>query len=857
VADIFDLRNIHGLSDAEVDKRLIEEGYNELPSSKPRGFLTIAFEVIREPMFLLLVASGFLYLILGELSDALMLLGFVFVVMGITIYQERRTERALEALRDLSSPRALVIRDGTQKRVPGREVVRGDTIILVEGDRIPADGVLRYSVNLSADESLLTGESVSVRKTFCEGTAPLQRPGGDDLPLVFSGSLVTMGQGVAEVLATGQKTELGKIGKALQSIKTEQTLLQKETGHAVRIFAIVGLILCGIVIVVYGLTRGNNTQSWGQGLLAGITMAMSILPEEFPVILTIFLALGAWRISRHRVLTRRMPAVETLGATTVLCTDKTGTLTLNQMEVSQLYVNGLTFDAQHHDSPTLPDAFHEILEYGILASKRDPFDPMEKALKNLGQKHLDGTEHLHEKWTLVREYPLSQKLLALSHVWQSTEDQKFIMATKGAPEAIIDLCHLDKATAEKLSQQIILMAGSGLRVLGVAKTCLPKKTQLPDEQHDFSFEFIGFIGLTDPIRPTVPAAIQECKNAGIRVIMITGDYAGTAQNIAQQIGLSKIDNVITGTELDSMSNAELADRIKHVNIFARVVPEQKLRIVNALKANNEVVAMTGDGVNDAPALKAAHIGIAMGGRGTDVARESSSIVLLDDDFSSIVKAIRMGRRIFDNIKKAISYTIAVHIPIAGLSMLPVFSNDLPLLLLPVHIVFLELIIDPTCSIVFEMESEEKNIMSRPPRDPDESLFNRRSFALSFFQGLSVFAIVLGVFWISGILGHPQDNSRRAFVFSTLVVANLCLILTNRSWTRTILSMFKEPNPALWWVIGGALTVLAIVVKVPGLSKQFHFESVSVTEYLLCLGAGIISILWFEALKVLSMKKKQK
>jgi P-type Ca2+ transporter type 2C len=855
MADIFDLRNIQGLSETEANKRLQEEGRNELPSSKPRGFFTIALDVLHEPMFLLLVAAGCLYLFLGEPSDALMLLGFVFVVMGITIYQERRTEHALEALRDLSSPRALVIRDGMQKRIAGREVARGDTIVLAEGDRVPADGVLRYSINLCTDESLLTGESVPVRKTFCEGDVTQQRPGGDGLPLVFSGSLVTNGQGVAEVLATGQKTELGKIGKALQTIKTEQTLLQKETGHAVRIFAIIGLVLCSIVIVVYGLTRGNTSQSWGQGLLAGIAMAMSILPEEFPVILTIFLALGAWRISRNHVLTRRMPAVETLGAATVLCTDKTGTLTLNQMAVRQLHVEGSTFDTKDQDTGTLPEKFHEILEYGVLASKRNPFDPMEKALMHLGQKYLADTEHLHERWSLVREYPLSQMMLALSHVWHSTEDGgKYIVATKGAPEAIADLCHMDNTKTKQLSQQVAKMANQGLRVLGVARAYLPRE-KLPEQQHDISFEFLGLIGLTDPIRPTVPAAIQECYTAGIRVIMITGDYAGTAKNIAEQIGLSNPDNIITGSELDMMSDEALAERIRKVNIFARVVPEQKLRIVNALKANNEIVAMTGDGVNDAPALKAAHIGIAMGGRGTDVARETSSIVLLDDDFSSIVKAVRMGRRIYDNIKKAICYTIAVHVPIAGLSMIPVFSRELPLLLLPVHIVFLELIIDPACSIVFEMENEEKDIMLRPPRDPKERLFNKNSFALSFLQGFIVLAISLGVFWISRIIGHPQDDSRRAFVFSTLVIANLCLILTNRSWSRTILSMFKERNPALWWVVGGALSVLVLVLNVPVLSNQFHFKSLSIEDSLLCVAAGIISILWFETVKVLRASKR--
>ena len=855
MADIFDLRDVQGLSESQADQRLQEDGYNELPSSKPRSIFAIAFEVIKEPMFLLLVTAGCLYMFLGELPDALMLLGFVFVVMGITISQERRTERALEALRDLSSPRALVIRDGHQKRIAGRQVVQGDTIILAEGDRVPADSVLRHSMNLSTDESLLTGESVPVRKISCTGDVSLQKPGGDDLAIVFSGSLVTRGQALAEVLATGSKTELGKIGKALQTIKTEDTLLQRETGHAVRIFATIGLILCGIVIVVYGLTRGNNAQSWQNGLLAGIAMAMSILPEEFPVILTIFLALGAWRISRHRVLTRKMPAVETLGAATVLCTDKTGTLTLNQMSISQLHTDGQTFDAQNQSSTKLPEAFHELLEYGILASKREAFDPMEKAFKDLGLKYLVDTEHLHERWTLLKEYPLSQNMLALSHVWHSTEDQqKYIVATKGAPEAIADLCHMDTTDTKLLSQQVTKMAEQGLRVLGVARAYLTEK-ELPDKQHDFQFEFMGLVGLTDPIRTTVPDAIQQCKTAGIRVIMITGDYPGTAKNIAQQIGLSQPDHIITGPELDTMSDETLAERIRDVNIFARVVPEQKLRIVNALKANNEIVAMTGDGVNDAPALKAAHIGIAMGQRGTDVARESSSIVLLDDDFSSIVKAVRMGRRIFDNIKKAIGYVIAVHVPIAGLSMIPVFSHDLPLLLLPVHIVFLELIIDPSCSIIFEMENEEKDIMLRKPRNPQEHLFTRNSFALNLMQGLSVLAVLLFIFWISGPSGwNYQENERRALVFSTLVISNLCLILTNRSWTRSIFSMFKEPNAALWWIVGGASIMLAVVLNVPAISELFHFNRLSPFDYIVCLSAGLFSIVWFEALKFLRFSK---
>ncbi|MDO9541629.1 MAG: cation-translocating P-type ATPase [Kiritimatiellia bacterium] len=848
MADAFDVQNITGLTEAEVLRRFNKEGYNEIPSAEKHSIFAIMLEVVREPMFLMLVACGLLYLLMGEPMDALMLLGFVFVVMGITVIQERRTERALDALRDLSSPRALVIREGRQKRIPGREVVRGDFLILTEGDRVPTDAVLRHSVNLCADESLLTGESVPVRKRAAIGPVSSEKPGGDDLPFVFSGTLITAGQGIAEVSAIGLHTELGKIGKALQNVVQEETLLQKETSHLVRNLAVAGLSLCAIVIVIYGLTRGNTVKAWEDGFLAGITMAMAILPEEFPVVLTIFLALGAWRISRNRVLTRRMPAVETLGAATVLCTDKTGTLTLNKMSVRQLSVEDMLFDTHNPDHKTLPEKFHHLLEYGVLASKRDPFDPMDKALKQLGDDYLARTEHLHQHWSLIHEYPLLPELLALSNVWQSPGGKEFLIAAKGAPEAIADLCHLAQVKKDEIAVRIAAMAKEGLRVLGVAMATFTKE-ELPENQHDFKFKFLGLVGLADPVRPTVPEAIRECETAGIRVIMITGDYPGTAQNIARQIGLPLPENYITGSELDKMSDDDLAQRIRNVNIFARVVPEQKLRIIKALKTNGEIVAMTGDGVNDAPALKAAHIGIAMGGRGTDVARESSALVLLDDDFSSIVQAIKMGRRIFDNIKKAISYILAVHVPIAGLSMIPLFFKDWPLLLLPVHIVFLELIIDPACSMIFEAENAEPNVMRRPPRNPRERLFSLRTVAISLLQGASVLGIIIGVLTLSGFLHHGEENARRTLAFITLVVANLCLILTNRSWSRTILSMFREPNSALWWVVGGATVCMSMVLYIPFLQNLFHFSNIHVYDLLFCVVAGVFSILWFELLKL--------
>ncbi len=799
-------------------------------------------------MFLLLVAGGLVYLLLGDLQEALMLLGFVFVVMGITFYQERKTERALESLRDLSSPRALVIREGQEKRIAGRDVVPGDLIVLSEGDRVPADAVLLSCTNLSADESLLTGESVSVRKV-CSESAELPgmaRPGGDDLPFVYSGSLVVQGQGVAVARATGINTEIGKIGKALQKVESEKTALQKETNLLVRNLAILGLSLCLLVVVAYGLTRGN----WLQGFLAGITTAMAVLPEEFPVVLTVFLALGAWRISQSNVLTRRVPAVETLGSATVLCVDKTGTLTMNRMKVKKVFASGQFFELDD-GRDRLPDAIHQVIEFSILASQIDPFDPMEKAFKKLGEDYLAKTEHIHMDWELVKEYPLSKELLAMSRVWRSPSGKEHVIAAKGAPEAIAELCHHDPDHQKGLSTAVQTMAQEGMRVLGVA-TASFQETNLPDGQHDFEFKFLGLIGMEDPVRQGVPEAIKECYSAGIRVVMITGDYPGTAKAIASQIGLPT-DQVITGPELERLGDQELQERVRDICIFSRVVPEQKLRLVQALKANGEVVAMTGDGVNDAPALKAANIGIAMGGRGTDVARESASLVLLDDDFSSIVKAIKLGRRIFDNIKKAMLYILAIHVPIAGISLIPVLLQW-PLVFFPVHVVLLELIIDPACSIAFEAEPEETNAMNRSPRDPNAPLFSRHALGLSLLQGLSVLVIVMAVFAVSLYRGQGEAEAR-TLTYTTLIAANVGLILANRSWSRTILETMSTPNPALWWVVGGALVFLAMAIYVPFLRELFNFAYLPFIDLAICFMAGMGCILWFEALKIFNGRNR--
>jgi len=830
-----------GLTAQQAQQKLQKEGINSLPSSKPKNFFSIALGVVKEPMFILLVACGSLYMIMGDIQEGLMLLGFVFVIMGITFFQEKKTEKALDALKDMASPRALVIRDGIETRIAGIEVVTGDIIILQEGDRVPADATILYSVNLLADESLLTGEPVPVRKSEWDESQKIIQPGGDDLPFVYSGSMIVQGNGIARVTSIGINTEIGKIGNALQGIKEEPTRLKKEMGSLVKKLSILAAVLCILVIIGYTLSRGSLVN----GFLAGITLAMAMLPEEFPVILTVFMALGAWRMSKQKVLTRNPAAIETLGSATVLCTDKTGTLTLNKMTVSSLF-NGKDFlglDTEH----TLPPEFHEIIEYGILSSQVNPFDPMEKAITSLGDTYLKGTEHLHKNWNLEKEYPLSKELLAMSRVFTLRESTEKVIATKGAPEAIFDLCHLDNTQKKHMLAAVEELAAKGLRVLGVAKATIQVQG-LPEKQHDFDFEFIGLIGLSDPIRKNVKQAVAECYKAGIRVIMITGDYPVTAMHIASEIGLNNPKECITGQDLEEMSEDDLRERIKGINVFARVIPEQKLKIVNALKKNDEIVAMTGDGVNDAPALKAANIGIAMGKKGTDVAREASSLVLMDDNFASIVGAVKMGRRIFDNLQKAFGYTFAIHVPIAGLSLLPILLGNLPIILWPVHIVFLELIIDPACSIIFEAEKEEKNVMNRPPRLINEPFFGGKKVLLSCLQGLGILLITLTIYFL-GLKYNYAATEVRAMAFTTLIISNIAIILSNRSWTANIFQIIVSPNKAVLWVVGGAIFFLALILNVPFFLDLFQFQSLSLLNLAICCIAGAASIIWFEIYKI--------
>ena len=826
-----------GLTSAEARRRLEQDGPNELPASHQRGALGVLRDVVLEPMFLLLVACGAIYLALGDRHEALMLLGFVLVVVAITYVQKRRSERSLEALRDLSSPRALVVRDGEAIRIAGRELVVDDAVLLAEGDRVPADLRLVEASNLLIDESLLTGESAPVLKLT---DRPQGGNGTDPRAQAFSGTLVTQGTGRGVVQATGERSALGRIGASLQAISTENTPVQRETKRVVTWVAVVGLILAAGLAVAWGVVRGD----WLHGLLAGLTLAMAILPEELPVVLTIFLGLGAWRLAREKVLTRSMPAVELLGATTVLCVDKTGTLTMNRMAVRRLWVAGVAHDVDGDAPAGLAHAFHPVLEYAVLASHRRAFDPMESAIAEAGQRQLAGTEHLHANWDLVDDYPLSRELLAMSRVWQSPDRKDRLVAAKGAPEAIVDLCHLAPERHEPIARQVEAMAGEGLRVLAVARAVFPSGS-LPAEQHDFDFEFIGLVGLEDPVRPDVPAAIAECRAAGIRVVMITGDHPQTALSIARQAGLVADGRYLTGPQLDSWDEAALSDRLTETDVFCRVRPEQKLRLVQALRARGEIVAMTGDGVNDAPALKAAHIGVAMGARGTDVAREAAALVLLNDDFASLVTAVRYGRRVFANLRKAIAFVVAVHLPIVGLSIVPLLLGW-PMVLMPVHILFLQLIIDPACSIVFEAEPLEAGAMRSPPRRPDARLFDGQVMLRGIVQGIGLFGFVL-LAYLQARSVSLSDETARALAFSVLIVSNLALIHVNRTWARRT-ELPRPWNSAFGWISVATCLLLAVTLLVPAIGRLFAFATPSPTLMLTGAALCVGSLLWFQAVK---------
>lgn len=820
--------NHQGLSACEVKSKLNTFGYNELISSQPKTVARIAIETIKEPMFILLIACASLYMIIGDYREGAILLSSILIIIYITFYQNRKSERALEALKQLSSPRSLVLRDGQLQRISSREIVPDDILQINEGDRISADAIMLEGSNVQVDESLLTGESTTVDKFSSEVPT--------DNNLLYSGTLVTRGKAWARVLKTGANTQFGKIGQSLGEIEQKNTHLQKELKQLIRVLFFASAFI-SIFIILFYYYRSNDIYA---SLLNGLSASMALLPEEFPVVLTIILALGAWKLSKSNVLTRKPSAIETLGSTTVLCTDKTGTITQNKMMVREVLCHSTHY--LHSEFEASKTKLSQLFKTAILATAEDSVDPMEKAIVQLSPYLSEDNFQLQT----VKEFPFNQSSLAMAKAYKSKDNTGFI-ACKGAPESVIKLCRLNEKERTEIQNSVHEMAGKGFRVLGICYSNKDYK-DLPENLNEIDFEFTGLLAFEDPVRIEVPDAVKECQQAGIKVVMITGDYPVTAANIGKQIGLDNFTKVVTGEDIQGMSDDTLKECVRQVSIFARVKPEQKLRIVEAFKSNKEIVAMTGDGVNDAPALKAADIGIAMGMKGTDVAREAASLVLLDDNFASIVHAIRSGRRIYDNLQKAMSYIMAIHIPIIGLTLLPAILNLDYLLLMPIHIVFMELIIDPVCSLAFESEQEEKGIMQRPPRNPDKKFFGWSKIIFSVMEGCLLLTCVMIVFYIN-FNGQLNTNELRALVFATLIVGNIVLILSSLSKTRSIWDVLKEKNITLVLILTLAVLILAISLLVPPVRQIFYFEFPGTTKILINLLATLPLFIVLELIKV--------
>lgn len=825
---------LQGLNSFQAMASLKKHGFNELPTSPQKNIFKIATEIIMEPMFLLLLACGLIYIVIGDYREGIILLSATLLIIFITFYQYQKTERALEKLKNLSSPRALVLRNGVQIRIAGREVVPEDLLILNEGDRIAADAKLIKAYNMYVDESLLTGESNAVKKSSQI----------DAEALVYSGTLVIRGNAIAKVYATGVNTSFGKIGSTLRAITEADTPLQFEMKLLIKKLFIIGIVISASVVVAFYFSRGNLVAS----ILNGLSTSMAILPEEFPVVLTVFLAIGAWRLSKQKVLTRKPSAIETLGATTTLCADKTGTITQNKMQIALLYDGNQITSNNRFSSEK--NKITVLINSAYWASHKNSIDPMEKAIRETIEELAIATEVNHK---LVKAYSISHDLPIMTHVFEKPNDTNYYLYAKGAPETLFDLCKLNAAAKEKYELVLNEMAASAYRVIAVAESVITK-CELPKLQSEFSFQLKGLIAFEDPIRPELPNAIKECKEAGIKVIVITGDFPLTAKAIGKQIGLPQHGAIITGEELDNLSEAVLRERIASTTIFARVVPIQKLRIVNALKANNEIVAMTGDGVNDAPALKAAHIGIAMGNRGTDVAREASSLVLLDDNFASIVSAIRLGRKIFDNMQKAMSYILAIHISIIGLTLLPALFSNISLLLMPLHIVFLELIIDPVCSIAFESEMEEKEIMNRPPRHSKEKFFGTNKLLTSLVKGLLLLAMLVMVYLLTLNEGHNEQETR-AIIFTSLIIGNVFLILSTLSNTKSFISVLLEKNYTALSLSLIPIIVLIFILNFPAAQLAFGFKNPGLAHFSIVLKSSMGLLLILEVLKFYSVKKR--
>lgn len=795
-------RNFQGLTSGEAARRLAQFGPNAPPEAPPLGFFAIALRTLKEPMFALLMAAAALYLFVGDLGEGLFMVAGAAASISLVVVQELRSERALKALQRLAEPMAHCLRDGEQRRIPARDLVPGDVILVGEGERLPADGVLLSGDALVIDESILTGESAPVTKTLAGDGAELAfpDPGGDYTPFLYAGSMIVRGSGVAEVARTGARTAVGGLGASLAAIQGEPSPLQRRTGELVAKLGVFALIFCGVVIVAYGLVHGD----WFEGAIAGITLAIGLLPEEFPMVLAIFLALGAFRLAGRNVLVRRSSVTETLGSTSILCVDKTGTLTQNRMTITALSTgHGI------NPVPEAPSADeHRLLRAALRACSQNPVDPMDRAVHALAAKLGVTTAG-----TPIESFPIRPELLAFIQSWRVEDGAT--KAAKGAPEAILRLSHSTDDERARYKTVVEEMARRGLRVLAVAQT----QPAPEDRLEEASFAVLGLLAFEDPVRDDVPYAVAAARRAGVAVAMITGDYPATALAIAREAGIDAQAGFLTGADIVDTPAEQLPDKIRDIRVFARVTPTSKLALVEAFKDDGHIVAMTGDGVNDGPALAAAHIGIAMGQRGSDVAREAAHIVLLDDRFASIVAGVQLGRRIFTNLRKALTYVTAIHVPIAGLALAPILMG-LPPLLLPPHVVLMELIIDPTCSLVFEAEPGETDAMLRPPRPRNEPLFGTRDLTLGAVQGFIVFLAVMSVYVIDNGFGVPEPEAR-GLAFATLIVGNLTLALSNA--LPKGVSPFARENIIFWVVAAAALSILAAGLFFPPLAGLLRFE----------------------------------
>lgn len=819
--------NIRGLDAAEVAESARKYGFNRSDYKKEYPVWEAVKSLVKEPMVILLLITSSIYFISGETGDGLFMASAIVLVSVISLYQDSRSRSALDKLKTFSQPLSKVIRDGVIVEILSEDIVSGDSMVIEEGSLIPADGIIVHSNDFSVNESILTGESMSVDKTADK-----------EDPLVYHGTTVVSGLAVATVTAIGKDTRLGKIGKSLEEIKEEKTPLELQINNFVKKMVITGLV---VFIIVWLINYWQN-QKVVDSLLKALTLAMSILPEEIPVAFTTFMALGAWRLMKMGIVVKQMKTVETLGSATVICTDKTGTITENKMSLARLFTLknnrisdiGKAFDNDEKD----------LVRMAMWSSEPHPFDPMEIALHQAYSSSVTTDER--PDYSLVHEYPLGGKPPMMTHVFENKTGNR-IIAAKGAPEAIIKVCNLDEEQKRQIRQAIATLAEEGLRLLGVAETRF-EGINFPETQQEFRFDFKGLVAFYDPPKKNIASVLNAFYSAGIDVKIITGDNAATTTAIARQIGFKGYENSITGEELMKLPDETLKDKVMDFHLFTRMFPEAKLKIINALKARNQIVAMTGDGVNDGPALKAAHIGIAMGKKGTEIAKQAASLILADDDLSGMVDAVAMGRKIYNNLKKAIQYIISIHIPIILTVFIPLALGWVyPNIFSPVHIIFLELIMGPTCSIIYENEPMEKNTMMNKPRPFTDTFLNVRELLNSIVQGLMITAGTLLVYHYAVSQSHSEDTTR-TMVFMTLISANVFLTLVNRSFYYSVLTSLTYKNNLIPLIILITVLLSCCLVLITPLARFFDFSNITWVQTLVSAGSGFLFVIWYEALK---------